>query len=87
MHLGGLTGKSLLKSIDKLYWPPYHGESFGPGMIQFHLRRLTVLSGLSLGLATKPKGWSERQSFLSFLSRLMTSSLTYFFMRNLYKKD
>ena len=86
MHLGGRTGKSLVKSIVKLYCPPYQGESLGPGMIQFHLRRLVVPSGLSLGLATKPKGWSDRQSFLSFLRRLMTSSLTSFFIGNFYKK-
>lgn len=56
MHLGGLTGKSLLKSIDSEYCPPYHGESLGPGMIQFHLSRLADPSGFYIGLATKPKG-------------------------------
>ena len=80
MHFGGLTGKSFEKSIDNEYWPPYHGESFGPGITQFHLRRFVDPSWFSMGLATKPKGWSLLQSFLYFLSLLMTSSLTYFFI-------
>jgi hypothetical protein len=56
IHLGGLTGKSLAKSILKEYCPPYQGESFGPGIIQFHFKILVDPSGLSAGLATKPKG-------------------------------
>lgn len=81
MHFGGLTGKSFAKSIDNEYWPPYHGESLGPGMMQFHLSKFRDPSAFSMGLATNPKGWSLLQSFLYFLSLLMTSSLTYFFMR------
>lgn len=56
IHFGGRTGKSLEKSIDKLYAPPYHGESLGPGITQFHFNRHVDPSGLSIGLATNPKG-------------------------------
>ena len=80
MHLGGRTGKSLLKSIDKEKHPPYQGESFGPGIMQFHFRMFDEPSGLSIGFATKPNGWLLLQSFLYFFNRLMTSSLTYFFI-------
>lgn len=56
MHFGGLTGKSFAKSILKVYCPPYQGESFGPGIMQFHFKILVDPSVLSVGLATKPNG-------------------------------
>lgn len=79
-----LTGKSCVKSMERAYDPPSHGESFGPGISQCHLSILVVPSGFSMGLATKPKGWSLLHYFRSFLSRLITSSLISFFSINCY---
>ena len=73
MHFGGRTGKSLEKSIDIWYDPPYHGESLGPGIIQFHFNKFVEPSGLSTGLATNPNGWLLLQSFLYFFKRFITN--------------
>ena len=74
-----LTGKSWQKSMLSTQLPPSQGLSLGPGISQCHLSMLVVPSAFSMGLATKPKGWSLLQSLRSFLSLLMTSSLIYFF--------
>lgn len=59
-----------MKSIRSLNKPPSHGVPFFPGIAHSQFIRFIVPSGFFVGTATKPKGWSFLQAFLSCASRL-----------------
>lgn len=59
-----------MKSIRSLNKPPSHGVPFFPGIAHSQFIRFIVPSGFFVGTATKPKGWSFLQAFLSCARRL-----------------